>query len=485
MTNNTMDEIYDYLKKAKGIASDSRKVKKGYIFVAYKGVYVDGHDFIEQAKNNGAILIVGEIESRTTIPYIKVNNARLCLAKLWARWYGNPEEELKLIGVTGTDGKTTTSTLIYEILKMAGYKVGLISTVSARIGSVEIDTGFHTTTPDPDLFFSLLKKMAEIGCEYAVIETTSHSLAQYRDAEVHYEIGVFTNIANEHLDLHGSIEAYIEAKGRLFQRSEVSILNKKSDQLDFFTSVSKGKVITYDHTNEIRRGIYKVERERMLQGFEMIYENKWLNITTELPGKYNQENILAAAKVAEVLKIDSKKLVEGIASVKKVRGRFELVKNLLGLHIVVDFAHTDQAIHNVLSVVKNDFKGDGKLITIFGCIGERGRSKRKMMGKEACLLSDLVIVTADDPRKDSMDDIFLDIEIGCRSVGGVVNETYFRIDDREEAIRFAITKLASPGDWVMVLGKGHEQSINIGGRELPWDDVKIIKRVLKNYGRKS
>lgn len=479
-----MEEIYKFLDKAQGITSDSRKVKTGYVFVAYSGVSVDGHNFIQTAVEKGAVVVVGERDLELSVPYVKVDNARLALAKMWARWYGNPEKNLMLIGVTGTDGKTTTATIIYEILKSSGIEVGLISTVSARVGANVIETGLHTTTPDPDMFFMLLKKMVDAKCKYVVVETTSHALVQHRDGEVSYEIGVLTNLASEHLDLHGDIETYAEAKSRLFKRSLVSLINELSDWKEYFANASIGKVLTYNPMKEIRRTSVLVKKEKMIQRFELRYLNRWVRITSELPGRYNQENILASAKVTEAVGVDGKSFARGVSSVKQVRGRFELVKNSLGLHIVVDFAHTDQAIRNILSVVNKDFKGSGMVITVFGCIGERGQSKRAPMGKEACLLSDRVIVTMDDPRKESMSSIFSEIEVGCKEAGGVFGVDYFRIDDRENAIREAILS-ASPGDWVMILGKGHEQSINIKGKELPWDDVKVVKKILKENGRKS
>lgn len=428
--------------KIKGVQTDSREVKKGDIFVAYKGVAVDGHDFVAQAIEKGAVAVVGERKMELPVPYYQVKNGRLAWAQLVAAFYGNPEKKLKIIGVTGTDGKTTTVNLIFSILQAAGKKTGMVSTIAAKIGGKEKDTGLHTTSPDPAVLWSFLKEMVDAGCEFAVLEVTSHGLEQERLGEIEFEIGVLTNVASDHLELHGSRENYLKAKAKLFERSRVSVLNEKSWGLEYLKKVAKGKVVTYTGRD------------------------------------YIEENQEAARMVGRELGIDEKTIEKGIESLGQLAGRFERVENKLGIKTIVDFAHTEQGMRAVLGRVRKMKKKGERVIVVFGCNGERDRTKRAPMGRAACELADLVVVTTEDPRRESVEQIFGDIEVGCREAGGVLNKTYWREDDRRKAIEMAIHELAKKGDWVVCLGKGHEQSMNINGVETPWDEVGVVREIL-------
>ncbi len=461
------------------IVTDSRKVTIGSLFIAYEGVAVDGHDYINGAIKKGATAVVGEREIKgLTVPYFQVKNGRLAWAKTISNWYGNPEKKLKIVGITGTDGKTTTTNLIYHILKAAGKKVSMTSTINAVVGEESFDVGLHTSSPDPDKLWELLDKMVKSGSEYAVLEATSHGLEQNRFGDIEFEVGVLTNLAHDHLEFHKTIERYAEAKAKLFEKSKVSILNKHAEHLDVFRNAAV-KDVTYDAEKEVSDVRYELEAEELIQKFSVELDDKWLEIKTSLLGTYNIENILAAIKVAKTLGIENEKIVKGIESLPALKGRFEIVPNKRGLTTIVDFAHTEQGMRNVLTLVKEKLvKKGNRIITVFGCNGERDRSKRAPMGETACELSDLVIVTTEDPRTEDVDQIFEDIQVGCEKAGAKLDESYFRIDDRKEAIGFAVNKLAKKGDFVMCLGKGHEKSMNIGGVETPWDERAVVEEIL-------
>lgn len=461
------------------IVSDSRKVKKGSVFVAYKGVAIDGHDFVEKAVGAGAVVVVGEKPLKLAVPYFQVGNGRLVWAKMVANYYDNPEKKLAIIGVTGTDGKTTTTNLIYEFLKAAGKKVSMVSTIKAVVAGREFDTGLHTSSPDPDMLWPWLSEAVKAGDKYFVLEATSHGLAQYRLGDIVFEVGVLTNLAHDHLEFHGTIEAYRDAKAMLFERSKRSVLNKCSKEFDYFAKKAMSEVIPYDVKTEIRNVNYVESEDSVTQELEMKIENNWVELTSFFLGDYNLENILAAAKAVVSLGVQSNIIVEVLRKFKNLAGRFQVVPNDRGFRTIVDFAHTEQGVRSVTNLVRQHLrKGDERIIAIFGCNGERDQTKRAPMGKVACGLADLVVVTTEDPRRESVEQIYKQIEEGCIARGGVLGETFFRVDDRKEAIDFAINELAKKGDWVLFLGKGHEQSMNIGGTEYPWDEVSIVKEVL-------
>ncbi len=464
---------------AKGVAADSREIKPGFILVAYKGVGADGHDFIHLAIAEGVVAVVGERDLKLPVPYFKVKNGRIAWAKMVANWYGNPEKKLRFIGVTGTDGKTTTSSLIYAFLKAAGKKAALVSTIKAVIGGEEFETGLHTSSPDPDVLWPWLSKMVEAGEEYAVLETTSHGLAQYRFGDIKFGVGVLTNLAHDHLEFHKTLEAYRDAKAMLFENSRVSVLNKCSKEYEYFKSKAGGEVIGYDRTDEIRKVAYIERNGGVYQEFEMKMGRVFGKIRTRLLGDYNLENILAASRAAKTMGVGDREIIETVEKFVPLPGRFQLVANNRGIRAVVDFAHTEQGLRAVLAMVKKYLrKDDERIIAVFGCNGERDQTKRAPMGRAAIELADLVIVTTEDPRMEPVDQIYRQIEEGCLAAGGVFEKTYFWENDRKKAIDAAINKLARPGDWVLCLGKGHEKSMNIGGVETPWDEVEIVNQAL-------
>jgi len=376
----------------------------------------------------------------------KIKNAfHLLQAWYWAARCGWPGEKMYFIGVTGTDGKTTTCTLIYEILKAAGFKAGLLTTVAAKIGDEEIDTGLHTTDPDPSVLQPLLKRMLEEGVTHVVVEATSHGLDQNRLFGCDFKIGVLTNITHEHLDYHGSLEKYTEAKLKLLRSVKYAVINSQFSILNSQLN-SNVQVINYSKT-QIK------------------------NISPALAGEYNKYNIAAAEAVAKILDIRYQILEEVIKNFAGVPGRREEVKVGQKFRVIVDFAHTPNALEQVLKSLRQA-QGKNKIILVFGCTGERDKEKRPVMGEIAGRLADIVMVTSDDTRRESQDEIAKQIMAGIPRPGGI-----FVINDRREAIKKAI-ELAKPGDIVLLAGKGHEESLLIGTTEIPWSDKEVARDII-------
>lgn len=464
-----------------GITPDSRKVGKGTLFLAYIGVDVDGHDFVDQAISSGAVAVVGERKLVLPVPYFQVSNGRLAWAKMVANSYGNPEKKLTIIGVTGTDGKTTTANLIYQMLLSAGIKAAIVSTIKAIIAGKEFDTGLHTSSPDPDILWEWFSQIAKAGQTHVVLETTSHGLAQYRFGDIEFDVGVLTNLTHDHLEFHKTLESYREAKGKLFESSDVSVINKSSEYFDLFASKAVGSVVTYDVREEVKSVKYIEIGSEIIQEFELYTGKFFRKIKTKLLGEYNLENILAASKVASALGVTEKAVVEAVEKFEVLPGRFQIVPNKRGFRTIVDFAHTEQGLESVIGLVRNNLrKGEEKIIVVFGCNGERDQTKRFPMGRTACELADLAVVTTEDPRREPVEQIYKQVEGGCLAAGGVIDKTFFREDDRARAINLAVNRLARKGDWILFLGKGHEKSMNIGGVETPWSEVgQIIKSLYK------
>ena len=408
----------------KGIAADSRKIKENSLFVAVRGLTVDGHDFVHEAINKGAVVIIGEREyPKTGIPkqvtYIKVQDSKEALGVVVANWYGTNKANFKIIGVTGTKGKTTTCHLIYHILTTAGKKVGLISSIMAKVGKVEEETGFHTTSPDVISLHRLLKQMVDEGCEYAVIEVSSHGIDQGRIAGVNFNIGVLTNIAPEHLDYHKTFDEYRKTKLLFINAAKFKIISKKTAKLNI------------------------------------------------LPGIFNNINAETAIEVALTLGIDKKSAFSALQSFKLPVGRLEEIKNILGIRIIIDFAHTPDSLKAVLQYLKS--QTTGRLIAVFGCAGERDKGKRQKMGEISGKIADLSIFTAEDPRSENVFDILKTMELKAKN--------YLEVPERGEAIAAAIN-MAKKHDTVVICGKGHEKSMCYGKLEQPWSDQECVKNIL-------
>lgn len=470
------------------ITLDSRKVKPGSLFVAMRGGSTDGHTFISNAIANGAAAVVGEQElENLPLTYIRVENPRQALTYLAAAFHDWPGRKLTVIGVTGTDGKTTTSNLIYHILLAAGLKAGIISTVNAVIGDEVLDTGFHVTTPDAQDVQYYLAKMVEHGLTHVVLETTSHGWAQYRVDACEFDIGVVTNITHEHLDQHGSYENYRAAKARLFQSLEwtrakpqgnprLAVINRDDRSFEYLND--RIKVNKKNYGLGAGAEVWAGEVEFVPTGMQFTAQSSDFRVATKcnLVGKYNVSNCLAAMTAAVYgLKIDPQVAAQGIANLPSVPGRMERIDLGQNFTAIVDFAHTPNALKVTLETARQMIKG--RVIAVFGSAGLRDKEKRRMMAETSAELADLTVLTAEDPRTESLDGILDEMAAGARSRGGRESETFWRVADRGEAIRFAL-RLARPGDIVLSCGKGHEQSMCFGKKEFLWDDRTAMRAAL-------
>lgn len=392
-----------------------------------------------------------------------------------------PSRRIKAIGVTGTDGKTTTATLLYAILSEAGKKVGLVTSVSARLGENEIDTGFHVTSPDPWLLQRLIKRMADEGYEYAVLEATSHGLDQFRFFGVKFLAAVLTNVTREHLDYHRTFQNYLEAKSKLFTSPKIAVINRDDRSYSYLAKKIRKrrdiKLITYGIKNEAD------------------FTPETFPFKTKLVGEYNRYNCLAAIAVASNLGVSSSVIRRAVARFSGVEGRMEEVPNRRGLKVVIDFAHTPNALENILKTLRQRLNKSQKLVVVFGCAGLRDRGKRPIMGEIAAKYADVAVLTAEDPRTESVEEIIEEIARGCRkwkaeeikfdgqksykkgvSIKG--ESLYLKIPDRRQAIRTAINFIATKGDTVVICGKGHEKSMCFGTIEHPWSDRKEVETAL-------
>ena len=493
------------------ISIDSRAVKPGHLFVALKGSNLDGHDYIPKAIEKGAAAIVGDEDyvgriPRSDPPYIGLENPRRALTWIAASFYDWPGRKLTVIGVTGTDGKTTTTNLIYQILLAARLKAGMISTVNAVIGDELLDTGFHVTTPDAHDVQRYLAKMVDAGLTHVVLETTSHGWAQYRVDACEFDIGVVTNITHEHMDEHGNYANYRAAKARLFSSLDktsekpqgnprLGVINRDDvKSFDFLNSFIKVNKINYGLDREAN--IRAVDIEYSPSGIRFIATSKDFNIpvSTKLVGAYNVSNCLAALTATVYgLKIRPETAAQGIAALEGIPGRMERIDMGQNFTAIVDFAHTPNALKVSLEAAREMLsnlslrEGEGvgvgekpRVIAVFGSAGLRDKEKRRMMAEISAELADLSVLTAEDPRTESLDGILEEMAAGARSKGGREGETFWRIPDRGEAIKFAL-KLARSGDIVLSCGKGHEQSMCFGAREHLWDDRTAMRAVLSEF----
>jgi UDP-N-acetylmuramoyl-L-alanyl-D-glutamate--2,6-diaminopimelate ligase len=490
-----------------GIVFDSRQVKPGNLFVALAGGSTDGHHFIPAAIQSGAVAVVGTRPALADSPvlYLTVADSRRALAVLSAAFYGFPARRLTVIGVTGTDGKTTTATLIYSILQKAGLKVGMISTVSAYIGEEVLDTGFHVTTPEAPDIQSYLAEMVAKGLTHVVLETTSHGLDQQRVAACEFDLGVVTNITHEHLDYHGTFEAYRAAKARLFTGLAetlpkeggglaIAVLNRDDGSFDYLSSViqpmdeqpqspqapAEGPrpitILTYGLHPEADFRAERITYHPDGLQFSAVSGDLHLGIESPFLGEFNVSNCLAALTATVLgLGIAGKAAQEGIRSVKHIPGRMEFIDLGQEFLALVDFAHTPNALRRSLQVARR--LTNGRIIAVFGAAGLRDRVKRQMMAAASLELADLTILTAEDPRTEPLESILAEMAAGAAAKGGSEGLNFWRVPDRGEALRFAVS-LARPGDLVIALGKGHEQSMCFGEIEYPWDDRVALRAAL-------
>ncbi|MBN1564622.1 MAG: UDP-N-acetylmuramoyl-L-alanyl-D-glutamate--2,6-diaminopimelate ligase, partial [Anaerolineae bacterium] len=470
------------------------------------------HDLIPQAVERGAVAVVGEAPPdsvKCPIPYAQVVDGQMALGPLAAAYYDHPARKLVVIGVTGTDGKTTTCALLYSILRAVGIRTGMLSTVSAEIGDESLPTGLHVTTPPAHEVQMYLARMVGAGLTHVVLEATSHGLAQGRVNGVDFDVAVLTNVTHEHLDFHGTWEQYRRDKARLFEMAasttrkpgvaKVAVINADDPSVDLFrhlaqhTGAGVDRVITYsiDPVAVVPVDVHAADVEYgpdatrlMVVGPDQLKQQ----ITSHLVGPFNVSNMLAAISAASAALLDGRPaacdaeclrqgVYDGIRTMKPIPGRMERIDAGQDFLALVDFAHTPNALKRALEAARTMIPADKRVIAIFGSAGLRDREKRRLMAEIGAELADRVVLTAEDPRTESLGGILNEMAQGCRSRGGIEGETFWRMMDRGRAIEFACS-LARRGDLVIACGKGHEQSMCFGTTEYEWDDRVAMRGAL-------
>lgn len=460
----------------KNISFDSRKIESEYIFFAIKGYDLDGHKYIPQAITQGATVVVCEElpeELSDYVTYVQVKNSSIALGIVASNFYDNPSEKLTLAGITGTNGKTTTTTLLYNLFTQLGFRCALLSTIENRISDKVLNS--NHTTPDPITINQLLAQAVDEGCQYAFMEVSSHGIHQNRLSGLTFKIGAFTNITHDHLDYHQTFSNYIAAKKKFFDelpKTAIAITNLDDKNGLIMLQNTNAKKVTYSlKSNSEYKG--KIIENR-LDGMLLQFNNQ--EFWTVLAGKFNAYNELLAYTIASELGFDSLDIVTALSKLQRVKGRFETYVSDDKKYIIVDYAHTPDALQNILEAINQSRTRNEKLITVFGCGGHRDKEKRPKMGNIATRLSDLAIITSDNPRDENPDEIIQEIETGIEPQN---TNKYLSITDRKQAIRTAI-KMAAPKDIILIAGKGHENYQEINGKHFPFDDMKIAKELLKN-----
>lgn len=457
------------------VVFDSRQVSKECLFVAVPGTQVNGHQYIDQAIAAGARSVICEqLPEQLTekVTYLKVKNSARALAIVAANFYDNPSEKLKLVGVTGTNGKTTTSTLLYNLFTLLGHKSGLLSTVIIKIGK-ETRPATHTT-PDPVFLNQNLQEMVKQGVKYCFMEASSHGIHQERTAGLHFTGAVFTNITHDHIDYHGSFDNYILAKKKLFDElPKTAFALTNADDRHGYTMMQHTKASVYDFALKTEAD-YKVKiLEHQLNG--MLLRLGQHEVWSKLIGSFNASNLAAIYGVAHLLGQDDLQIATAISSLKAVDGRFQYVQSEKGITAIIDYAHTPDALKNVLETIATIRGGNEKVISVVGCGGNRDRDKRPVMARIATEMSDLVILTSDNPRHEDPEAI---LEEMIKGVEMQNQHKYLSISSRREGIKTALT-LAQKNDIVLIAGKGHEKYQEVKGQKLPFDDLALAKEFLK------
>ncbi len=459
-----------------GISCYSNEVKKGYLFVALRGSTFDGHKYISDAIKNGAAAVVYESVGadgmpRSGVNFIKVSDSRQALLELAAKFYNNPARQLKFIGVTGTNGKTTITYLLEAILKSAGYSPAVIGTINYRYKGCKIAA--NITTPGVLQLQSLFRRFADSGSDSVIMEVSSHALDQARTRGIDFEAAIFTNLTQDHLDYHKTMAAYFKAKSLLFKglkKNALAVINNDDESGRKLKNLTRARVITYAIDNPADLRATEINFDMHRTRIKISWKSKEFAIDSGLIGRHNVYNILAAVAYALQSGISIVKIKTAIERFKVVPGRLERVRNDRGLTVFVDYAHTDDALKNVITTLKS--LPSRRIITVFGCGGNRDRSKRPKMGRVVTDLSDYTIITSDNPRHEKAADIIKDIKKGIKG------NNYCVIADRRGAIKKSLS-LAEPGDIILLAGKGHENYQIINNRKFDFDDRKVVKECLR------
>lgn len=461
-------------KEISDIFYDSRQVNKSSLFVCITGFKTDGHIYADKAVENGAEAIVCEHDIKNipnNVTIIKVENSREALASIAVNFYDNPAEKLNVIGVTGTNGKTTTTYLIKSILDKVNHKVGIIGTIENRIGDEVIHT--ERTTPESIEIQKLFKDMQSKGVDDVVMEVSSHSLDLYRVDGCNFNIGIFTNLTQDHLDYHITFENYRNAKSKLFKMCKKAVVNIDDATGNFMIETAENKpVITFgiDNPADLRGENIYIDSHGVK--FELEYKGKKYPVELNIPGKFSIYNALGSIGACIHMGIPMEKIIEGLKDNKGVKGRFQTVASGKGFNAIVDYAHTPDGLENIL-ITAHEFT-KGRIITVFGCGGDRDKTKRPIMGEIAGKLSDYCIITSDNPRTENPLNILDDVEKGMIKT----NFEYIKIADRKEAIFYAVKK-AEKGDIIIIAGKGHEDYQIFPDKTIHFDDVEIVKEAFE------
>jgi UDP-N-acetylmuramoyl-L-alanyl-D-glutamate--2,6-diaminopimelate ligase len=462
----------------RGVAYDSRQVKPGDVFVALKGLKAAGADFAADAIRRGAVAVVADrpAESPTSVPWIVVADARAAMAEIAAEFYGHPSRSMQVVGITGTNGKTTTAYLLRAVFESAGRKCGLLGTVTYSVGNAELPAS--RTTPEAPDVQRMFRQMVDAGCEACVMEASSHALALRRVDATVFAAGVFTNLTRDHLDYHGDMESYFAAKKRLFDLlppGAPAIINLDDPRGEALRkTVSSPLSYAINKPADVTPGPLTLT----FKGLEFTARTPKgdVHVRSPLVGRPNVSNILATIAAATALDLPASAIERGLATLVHVPGRFEMVSSSSDdVAVVIDYAHTDDALKNLLETARP--LAEGRIITVFGCGGDRDRTKRPLMGAVAARLSDIVVITSDNPRSEDPMRIIEEIKRGL-PMASDRGAAIFTIVDRTEAIQFAIQK-AKPGDLVLLAGKGHEQMQVVDGRELPFNEAAIARDALE------
>lgn len=454
------------------IQFDSRKVKAGDVFVATTGTHVDGHDFIGKAIESGAVAIIAERSDVEVgaAALVKIENTAAALGLMAANFYGNPSQNLKVVGVTGTNGKTTIATLLYKLFIQLGYQAGLISTIKYYVGEEEFSSSH--TTPDSLQIQALMAKMVEAGCEYCFMEVSSHAIHQDRIAGIAFQGGIFTNLTHDHLDYHKTFAEYLKAKKKFFDNLPATAFAlTNADEKNGKVMLQNTKALQKSYGLKSLADFKCKVLEKHLDGMLLLIDGT--EVWTHFSGIFNAYNLMAVYASAILLDEQPDKVLPLISELRPVAGRFEILRSPDGKYAIVDYAHTPDALKNVLSGISEIRTGNEQVITVVGAGGDRDKTKRPVMAKEAVMQSDKVILTSDNPRTEVPEQIIADMEVGVeahqrRKVLSIVN--------RKEAIRTACM-LAVPGDIILVAGKGHEDYQEINGVKHHFDDKEVIREI--------
>ena len=481
-------------------------VAPGTAFVARVREASDGHPYIPQAIEKGASVIIGQRAPEDLsaplperVPYLQVPDTAVALAWLSAAWEAFPSRELVVVGVTGTDGKTTTCNILYELMHAGGLRAGLLSTVRAVIGEVEEPLGLHVSTPEAPVVQRLLRRMVDAGLTHCILEATSHGLAQHRVGAVDFDVAVVTNITHEHLDYHGSYEAYFEAKARLFryltalsrieapqepenpfkrQIVKTAVLNIDDDSYPKLLTVPAPRHMTYGIVRPADIAAEDIRESETGSTFMLHLPTGDRSVTLPLPGLFNVYNALAAATSASALGLSPDVIRDGLQALSTVPGRMERIEEGQPFQVIVDFAHTPNGLEQLLNTARAMAGPSSRIITVAGSAGKRDVAKRRMLAEIAARDADYVVLTAEDPRTEPVQEILEMMAESCIKAGAVEGETFWRIPDRGRAIYHALS-LAQPKDIVLICGKGHEQSMCFGTTEYPWDERQATRAALQ------